>query len=525
MSATDETFTKDVRVRFAPSPTGWMHIGSIWLVMFNYLWARKNKGTFILRVEDTDAKRTVKGGVDAIFETFEAFGIEVDEGPNVGGEYGPYVQSQRLDLYKKYAEELIDKGAAYYCFCSEDRLKKLREQQVKSKKQPMYDGLCRNVSVEEARKRIAAGEKAVVRLKVPKTGVTEYEDIIHGTVRFKNSVIDDQVLLKSDGFPTYHFAVVIDDHLMKISHVLRGVEYVSSAPKIILLYNAFGWKIPFIIQTPSILDPDGRKKLSKRGGGNAAIKFLRKGYLDEALWNFLMLLGWAPSDKDGNKDEIYSRDDLQRLFDLRRVRRSGARFFPEKLEHFNGYYIRQMPTEEFADRIVDWAEKYVLREFISDKVIGLLDWEEKLISDITQLLPLWEKDREKFLKILPLIQERVKYLAEIPDFVRFFYTESLEYSSSEFEGVGSSSQSEALETVWKELKPVVSQEWEQETWESTIRECADTLGWKHGELFMLLRLAMVGRKVSPPLFESMEIMGAELCDVRVQDTLKFLKNT
>lgn len=519
----DKDFTKNVRVRLAPSPTGWVHIGTVRQIIFNYFWAKKTDGKFILRVEDTDVKRTVPGGIDSIYETFEAFEVEVDEGPRKGGDYGPYIQSKRLDIYKKYAEEMVEKGDGYYCFCSEARLKKLREDQIKKKIQPMYDGKCRDIPVEEAKKRVSGGEKAVIRLKVQKTGFTEYRDVIFGNLKFRNSVIDDQILLKSDGYPTYIFAVVVDDHLMKISHVIRGEEYVSSAPKIIMIYKSLGWDVPYIVQTPNVLNPDGKKKLSKREGESAAVKFLRKGYLNEALWNFLVLLGWAPSDKDGNSDEIYSKDELIKLFDLRRIQKSGARFLPEKLDHFNGVYIRKLSLTEFYERVISWAEKNVLHEFITDKVIGYSDWEKTLIEKVQRYVVEWKNNRDLTIKALSLIQERTSVLSDIPFQLSFLYEDSLSYSKEDFDSLKYEKKREVLEKLWSNLKPIVEKEWKQESWEKTVRGCADGLGWKHGDLFMLLRIAVIGSRISPPLLESMELMGVEKCDKYINDAIKFLE--
>jgi glutamyl-tRNA synthetase len=499
-----------------------MHIGSIRQVLYNYLWAGKHNGSFVLRIEDTDLERSVDGGVDSIYETLEAFGIDVDEGPKQGGPFAPYIQSERLDIYKEHAEELIDNGAAYHCFCTRERLEKMREEQIGKKQQPKYDGLCRGIPLAKARERIANGEQYVVRLKVPETGYTEYDDVIHGKIRFKNSLIDDQILLKSDGYPTYHFAAVVDDHLMKISHVIRGEEYVSSAPKVVLMYNAFGWEMPYLVQTPNVLDPDGRKKLSKRGGANTAHKFLRKGYLVEALWNFLVLLGWAPTGSEGKESEIYSKEELLELFDLRRIKKAGARFLPDKLEHFNGEYIRGFPVETFAERIFEWADSYVLHEFIADTVVPMEEWERSLVRSVKTYLPQWKED-ESFNEKLLLIQERVKYLSEVPDLLKFFYDEHLDYEGTEFDTLGHDDLADVLEGLWKGLSPVVKKEWKQESWEAAIRSHADTLGWKHGDLFMLLRLAMTGKRTSPPLFECMTLMGFEQCDRRVADAVNFLR--
>ncbi|MEK9158981.1 MAG: glutamate--tRNA ligase, partial [Patescibacteria group bacterium] len=310
-----------VRVRFAPSPTGFLHVGGLRTALYNYLFAKQNKGVFFLRVEDTDQSRYVPGAVEALLKTIETVGFEIDEGPVLKngkitekGKYGPYFQSQRLDIYKKYADELVAKGHAYYCFCLADRLDQLRKTQETNKQPTMYDGLCHNLTPAEIKKKLAAGEKHVIRMNMPKEGQTIFQDLIHGEVKFENKLIDDQVLVKSDGFPTYHLAHAVDDHLMETSHVIRGDEWLSSTPKHLQLFKAFDWSAPAYAHIPLLLNPD-RSKLSKRQGDVAVEDYLKKGYLAEALINFIALLGWNP----GTEKEIFSLDELIKGFSLAKV--------------------------------------------------------------------------------------------------------------------------------------------------------------------------------------------------------------
>jgi nondiscriminating glutamyl-tRNA synthetase len=311
-----------IRTRFAPSPTGFVHIGSLKMALVDYLIAKQNNGKFILRIEDTDQERFVEGAMESLLRTLNWAGIKPDEGVEFDsnnkivqvGDKGPYIQSERLDIYKKYVEELINNGHAYYCFCSKERLDEVRKVQELNKQPTGYDGHCRNLSLTEAKKRIEAGESAVVRMKMPHEGITKFTDLIRGVVEFQNSLIDDQVLLKSDGFPTYHLAVVVDDHLMEISHVIRGEEWLSSTPKHLVLYEMFGWQPPKFAHLPLLLNPD-RSKLSKRQGDVSVEDYKNKGYLPEAMINFIAFLGWNP----GGEKEIYSLDELIKEFSLDKV--------------------------------------------------------------------------------------------------------------------------------------------------------------------------------------------------------------
>ncbi len=512
-----------VRVRAAPSPTGRVHIGNVRTFLYNYLFSRRNNGSYVLRIEDTDQKRKVEGGMEAIIEAMGLFGITFDESPEVGGEYGPYVQSDRLEIYKERAEELVSKGAAYYCFCSSDRLEKVRKQMQDNGQRPMYDKKCRSISIEDARERIKKGEKYVVRLKVPDEGETVYEDVVFGKIKTQNKDIDDQVLLKSDGFPTYHLAVTVDDHLMKISHIMRATEWMSSTPKHVLLYDAFGWKPPIYAHVPMILNPDGKGKLSKRKGALPAISYLRKGYLKEAVLNYFALIGWAPAQEFARQDEIYTIDELIKYFDLDRIHKSGGRYDQKKFDAINGKHIRLMSTEELADRVFDWAENLVLAEFISDKYDEHPNWEVELKEKVKKYLPKWKKDKEFFIKALELVHERLVYLGELPDLLNFFFEEELEYKDADFAKMKYDNLGDTLVGLWQKLEPIIQKSWNHETWEKTIRDYADEKDWKHGDMFMLLRLAVTGGPVSPPLFECMELMGLDKCDKFVNDALKYLK--
>jgi glutamyl-tRNA synthetase len=337
----------DIRVRFAPSPTGFVHVGSLRTALYNFLFARHNGGKFVLRVEDTDQARFTEGAVDNLLDTLNWSGLKYDEGPEIDGDYGPYFQSQRLDIYKSHIEQLIDKNFAYPCFCSEERLDKMREKQISRKMTPKYDGNCRRLDLKESLSR-RENEKHVLRLKVPENGVTVVSDIIRGEVQFQNDMIDDQVLMKSDGFPTYHLANVVDDHLMQITHVIRGEEWLISTPKHIILYNYFDWPIPKFAHLPLLLNPD-RSKLSKRQGDVAVEDYRKKGYLPEALINFVALLGW----NRGDDEEIFSLEDLIKDFSLERVNKSGAVFNIEKLNWMNGLYIRQLSEDKFIELALD----------------------------------------------------------------------------------------------------------------------------------------------------------------------------
>ena len=351
---------KPVRVRFAPSPTGYPHVGNIRTAMFNWLFARHSGGRFIVRIEDTDVTRKVKGAVKAILDSLRWLELDWDEGPEVGGSYGPYIQSERLDMYRSAAERLISQGEAYYCYCSPQRLEELRAEQVKRKQPPGYDRCCRDLSPEERAKKEAEGVTPVVRFKTPLEGQTRFNDLIYGDVVFEHSTIDDFVLLKSDGYPTYHLANVVDDHAMEISHVIRAEEWISSTPRHLLLYRALGFEPPQFIHHPMILGPD-RAKLSKRHGAVSVIEYREQGYLPEAMLNFLALIGWSLDDKT----EILSRKELIAHFSLERIGKTGAIFNREKLDWMNGVYIRKMSADEFFEA----AQPYLMMDINAGKAL------------------------------------------------------------------------------------------------------------------------------------------------------------
>lgn len=355
-----------VRTRFAPSPTGYMHIGNLRSALFAYLTAKSMDGDFLLRIEDTDQERKVDGAVEFILNILNMMGLNPDEGAEKGGNYGPYYQSQRLDIYKKYAEILIEKGYAYYCFCDEERLNKLREIANARKVPFTYDGHCSHIPLEEAKKRIANGEKYVIRQKMPKEGVTSYVDTVYGEIKVDNSTLEDQILIKSDGFPTYNFANVIDDHLMEISHVNRGNEYLSSTPKYLLLYKAFGWESPIYIHQPLVIKADGTK-ISKRNKDDNLMDLLDRGFLPEAIINYIALIGWAPKDNQ----EFFSLKELEKAFDIHRISTAPGCYDIKKLEWFNSHYIKEMDDKKY----LNWIKPF-LKFDISNKSD---DWVNKLL--------------------------------------------------------------------------------------------------------------------------------------------------
>ena len=512
---------KKTRVRSAPSPTGKLQIGNLRTFAMTYFFAKSNNGDFVLRIEDTDQKRFVEGGTELIIETLALYGIIFDEGPTIAsmdskyhlrGDYGPYFQSQRKDIYQKYAQELVEKGKAYYCFCSEERLTQVREQQQQNKQKTGYDRLCRSLTLEEAKKRIENGEKPTIRMKFPTEGYTEFTDEVIGKIRANNKEFDDQIILKSDGLPTYHFGVVVDDHLMKITHVTRGREYLTQTPKNVFLYNAFGWELPKWIHTTLILNPDGKGKLSKRHGSKSAVYYLRMGYLSDAVLNYLMLSGWSPREKDAHKDEIYTRDELIKLFSIDRVQKTNARFDQKKLDYINSKHIHKMDIDNLVNTVINWAQDIVLGQFISDKFIEKEADEIELIKQIKKYLPMWKADLGYFKKALALEHERINKLSEIPMALDFFYDDNLKWDKPE----NWMTKNHTKEEIAKIL-PQIAQEldihakkgelYDHEKWESTVRGFADKIGWKHGDVFMALRSAITGRLQSPPLLESIEVMG------------------
>src|SRR5438093_4264552 len=466
-----------VRTRYAPSPTGEPHLGNMRTALFSWLLARHHDGKFFLRIEDTDQARYVESGIEAQMEALRWLGLTWDEGPDVGGPYAPYTQSERLEVYREHAERLIETEHAYLCYCSPERLEEVRKAQQVRKEPPRYDRHCRDLSPKEQRAKEAEGIGPVVRFKTPLTGETVTHDVLRGSVTFRNETLDDFVLLKSDGYPTYHLAAQVDDHLMETTHVLRGEEWLPSAPRHFLVYEAFGWEPPAFAHLSRILGPD-RSKLSKRHGAHAALEYREQGYLPDAVVNFLALLGWSLDDHT----EIIDRETLIRHFDLDRVLTNPAVFNAEKLLWLNGVYIREMPDDKLAEEAAPFLERHLGRP----------------------------GDRDLLRRIVPLVKERIKLLGEIVDMADFFFTGGeLEYDVGTLLGKRyADDPSEALKALAAVIARLEALEaWVHEALESAIRPLAEELGVKTGELFGLLRVAVTGKTATPPLFETMEILG------------------
>ncbi|MGQ9517555.1 MAG: glutamate--tRNA ligase [Anaerolineae bacterium] len=490
-----------VRVRFAPSPTGYLHVGGARTALFNWLFARRHHGVFILRIEDTDRTRYQEDALEDLMAMLRWLGLDWDEGPDVGGPYGPYFQSQRLHIYQEYAEKLVREGHAYYCYCSPERLEAMREEQRRRGEPPGYDRHCRYLTAKRRAEYEAQGIKPVIRLAVPLEGQTSFTDVIRGTITVDNSSLDDLVLLKSDGYPTYHLANVIDDHLMRISHIMRADEWLPSVPKHVLLYQAFGWEPPAFAHLPVILDPSGQGKMSKRrqrvGDKEHYVlvrEFKEAGYLPEAMFNFLTLVGWSLDDKT----QIMSKELAIQHFDLDRINKAPAAFSYEKLEWMNGYYIRQLPPDELAERLVPFLAR------------GLDMSEEEI------------RRRPETRLLAPLVQERIKLLSEAVEMIDFAYREQLDYPAEQL--IGEKMSAEASLEALKRARQVTA---ELETFdapavEAALRPLVDELGVKARQLFGIIRIAITGKPVSPPLFESMAILGKERCLRRLDAAIERL---
>ncbi|MBI5289040.1 MAG: glutamate--tRNA ligase [Chloroflexi bacterium] len=484
-----------VRTRYAPSPTGIPHLGNLRTALFDYLLARHFGGQFVLRIEDTDQTRYSPEAVGGLIESLRWLGIEHDEGPDVGGPYAPYTQSERLDLYRAAAERLLAQGDAYECWCSSQRLDEVRADQQRRKVPPGYDRRCRDEAGQAAARKEAEdeGRGCVVRFKTPLAGEVAFADAIHGVTMFNLATLDDFVMLKSDGFPTYHLAYIVDDEAMKITHVLRGDEWIPSAPRHMLIYRALGIEPPVIAHVPRVLGPDGAK-LSKRHGATSVFEYRDQGYLPEALFNFLGLVGWSLDDKT----EIISKAQFIEHFTLDRVVKSPAVFNVEKLQWMNGVYIREVVP---ADQLVEL-------------------FAERLDRDLSPSIPR-PIDRGLVARIAPLIRERIKVLAEVPDYCDFFFTDDLHYSVEELLGKAHkndpSGAKAALEASAGAVGGVAT--WTHDALEAAFRALAESLGAKAGDLFSLVRVAVTGRRVTPPLFESMEILGKARCEARLRGAI------
>ena len=472
-----------VRLRFAPSPTGYLHIGGLRTALYNYLYAKQNGGKFLLRIEDTDRTRYVEGAIENLIHELKWAGVEADEGVCLDengkitevGECGPYIQSERVEkgIYNKYAEELIEKGYAYYCFCSKERLDDIKNQQKADGKIPRYDGLCRGISIEDAKKRIANGESYVIRLKLPENRDIVFEDVIKGRITINTNDMDDQVLIKADGFPTYHFAVVVDDHLMGITHIVRGDEWISSTPKHIYLYEALGFEKPIFVHLPTVLNKSG-KKLSKRNDDASVEDFRLKGYLPEALINYLALVGWSPE----SNEEILSLDEMVKQFSFDRVSKSGGVFDVDKLDWVNAQYIRKMEVSELAKLVKPYLVK---AGFIKEDIC------EKRLELITKTF-----------------QESISRLPEIIEQSRFLFEDvAVEPDALKMRNV------EHIEILKEKMKEELSQieEMDEETAKGFMKKVQKASGFKGKDLYMPVRALLTGQVHGPELSNILEILG------------------
>ncbi len=475
-----------VRVRIAPSPTGDPHVGTAYCALFNWAFARHHGGAFILRIEDTDRTRSTPESEQAIIESLQWLGLDWDEGPIKGGAHGPYRQSERSHIYREYVDSLIEKNAAYRCFCTAERLAAMRAEQKKHKLQFGYDGCCRDLSTAEVNEKLAASMPHVVRLKIDKGATTSFKDEIRGDLSFENENVDDQVLLKSDGFPTYHLANVVDDHLMEITHVIRAEEWISSTPKHVILYDAFGWDRPAFIHLPLLRNKD-KSKISKRKNPTSLLFYREKGYLPQALLNFLSLMGWSTADEE----EVFTIDRLASEIETRNIHVGSPVFDLEKLDWLNGVYIRSLDVEQ-----------------LTDKVMG------KGLGDL-------KIDRADVVTVLPLVQERMKTLVEFAERADFFFNE-VAVSLDSFKKVklppGDIAQ------LLRRIVPVIDEVGlgAADALETRLRDLAADLGIKVGQLFMAVRIAVTGKSATPPLIESMAVLGRSECIARMEKAAEML---
>ena len=490
---------KPARVRFAPSPTGRFHIGSARTALYDFLLARQSGGQFILRIEDTDRNRLDPQAEKEYYEVLRWLGLKWDEGPDIGGPYSPYRQSERMEIYRQLAEELIDGGHAYYCFCSPDRLKQVRQLQQKRKEPTRYDGHCRRLSPEETRERALGGESHVIRFKTPQEGQTIAVDDLRGPITVDNHTIDDYILVKSSGMPVYHLAAMADDHLMKITHVLRGSEWLPTFPLHVLIYEAFGWQQPTWIHLSVLLNPSGKGKLSKRstvdpksGAKAVFVQDIREmGYLPQAVINWISLMGWSFDDHS----EFFPMEDLIEKFSTKKLSPSPAAVNFSKLDHFNGLYIRSMSTNELAEQLLPFFTKAGIKVDLAEIKV-----------------------------LVPLIQERIRTLDEAVEMAGFFFQSDVHPEPSELVGKKMSAQESARAASGAYEIIQTFPEIKKEPLEGALRDLADELEIKAGQLFGILRVAVTGQRVSPPLIESMEIIGEKIVLERIKRAEKILNS-
>ena len=480
-----------LRTRFAPSPTGYMHVGNLRTALYAYLIAKHEGGDFILRIEDTDQERLVEGAVDIIYDTLKVTGLKHDEGPDIGGPVGPYIQSERKDIYLEYAKKLVEKGEAYYCFCSKDRLDMLKENAEALKRPFKYDKHCAHLSKEEIEENLANGIPYVIRQNNPTTGTTTFTDVIYGKISVDNSELEDMILIKSDGLPTYNFANVVDDHLMGITHVVRGNEYLSSSPKYNRLYEAFGWDVPVYVHCPPIMK-DQHNKLSKRNGDASFGDLIEKGYLKEAVLNYIALLGW----NDGSNEEIFTLDELIEKFDYKDISKSPAIFDNAKLKWMNGEYIRKLSLDEFHELAMEQYKKVLHKDFDFKFISELLHTRCELLNDIP---------------------EQIDFLEELPEYSTDLYVHKKMKSTVE-------TSLENLEKVLPVLESINEEDWTLDNIHDRVFELIKTLEIKNGQMLWPIRTALSGKSFTPGgAFEIAILIGRDESLKRIHKGIELLK--
>jgi glutamyl-tRNA synthetase len=482
-----------VRVRFAPSPTGSPHIGNIRTAVYDWLLRQRVGGSFIVRIEDTDRTRFVPSSLDELLECLRWLGLQWDEGPEVGGQFGPYFQSQRLEIYDRYVKQLIEQGDAYYCFCTSERLTEMRKAQEAAKLPTGYDRTCRALTPDEVEQKLSEGAPAVVRFRVPEEGTTSFMDIVRGEISFENSLLDDFILIKSDGYPTYQFANVVDDHTMEITHIIRGEEWISSTPKHVLLYKAFGWTPPAFAHPPLILGPD-RSKLSKRHGSVAFLDYRARGFVPEAMINFLTTLGWS----DGTDQELFSVSELIEKFTLEGIVNHPVVFDIVKLEWMNGVYIRGMDLGRLTELCLPYLQE----------------------AGCVPLNPTPE-EMEYIQSVIALEQDRLKVLCEIVELTGFFFEDEPEYDEK---GVSKWLSKDHVPELLCKLADKLSQvdDFSFENVELAVRQVGEEMGISGGQVIHPIRMAVTGRTVGPGLFETMSVLGRDRVVFRLNRTVQML---
>ncbi len=484
---------KKIRVRFAPSPTGYLHVGGARSALFNYLFAKHCGGKFLLRIEDTDQNRFVEGALKEIYDSLRWLGLNWDEGPEVGGDYGPYIQSQRIDLYKKYAQELVDKGYAYRCFCTPERIAAVREQQEKAKQPLGYDRKCRNLTESEIQQNLEKKTPYVIRFKIPAGRTVAFEDLIRGKIEYNSDILDDLVLIKSDGFPTYHMAHVVDDHLMEISHVLRGDEWIASTPRHILIFEAFGWQRPEYAHLPVILSPDGGK-LSKRKGAASVMDYKRNGFLPEALFNFLAFLGWSP----GDDREKMTVDDMIKAFSINQISPKASVLDEKKLEWMNGLYMAERSASSLVPEIFPlWKEKGWISETAS-------------VND------------PNLLHIIDMLKTRSKRTTELAENSSYFFVDPQNYEEKAAKKNFNPEVISILKQISEKLADL--EPFTHDTLENLYKNLAEQNSTQSGKLIHPTRLAISGVSFGPGLFELMTALGKDCAIRRINKAIDFIKN-